>query len=472
MDQTLYVSLARRNLKGHFIHMKNSYLNDQAEALGLLEDLIGRAKNSGADAADAVFVEGVSLSKSTRMGKPEHLERSESRDIGLRVLIGKRQAMVSSSDTSREALEELAVRAVAMAKAVPEDPFCGLAEVNQLATDFPDVQSCDTFEPDADHLSDLASRAEQAALAVEGISNSEGGSAGWGFNTVAMAASNGFARAYANSSHSLSVSVIAGEGTEMEGDYDYTAAVFAADLESPEALGASAGGKAIKRLNPKKAETAAVPIVFDTRVSKSLVGHLSAAINGSSVARGASFLKDKMGERIFPQDINIVDDPLRKRGLKSRPFDGEGIVTRRMNLIENGHLKTWIMDLRSARQLGLKTTGHASRGTSSPPSPSSSNLYLEPGKMSLKELIADIKQGLYVNELIGFGVNGVTGDYSRGASGFWIENGEISYPVSEVTIAGNLNAMFANLSVADDLHFRYGIDAPTVRVEGMTVAGR
>jgi PmbA protein len=287
-----------------------------------------------------------------------------------------------------------------------------------------------------------------------------------------MAASNGFARAYANSSHSLSVSVIAGEGTEMEGDYDYTAAVFAADLESPEALGASAGGKAIKRLNPKKAETAAVPIVFDTRVSKSLVGHLSAAINGSSVARGASFLKDKMDERIFPQYINIVDDPLRKRGLKSRPFDGEGIITRRMNLIENGHLKTWIMDLRSARQLGLKTTGHASRGTSSPPSPSSSNLYLEPGKMSLKELIADINQGLYVNELIGFGVNGVTGDYSRGASGFWIENGEISYPVSEVTIAGNLNDMFANLSVADDLQFRYGIDAPTVRVEGMTVAGR
>jgi PmbA protein len=444
--------------------MKNTQQNDQAEALGLLEDLIRRAKKSGADGADAVFVEGVSLSKSVRMGKPEHLERSESRDIGLRVLIGKRQAMVSSSDTSREALEELAVRAVAMAKAVPEDPFC--------ATDFPDVESCDTFEPDADHLSDLASRAEEAALAVKGISNSEGGSAGWGFNTVAMAASNGFGRAYANSSHSLSASVIAGEGTQMEGDYDYTAAVFAADLESPEAIGKSAGRKAVKRLNPKKAETAAVPIVFDTRVSKSLAGHLSSAINGSSIARGTSFLKDKMGERIFPKGINIVDDPLRKRGLKSRPFDGEGIATQRLNLIEDGYLKTWVMDLRSARQLGLQTTGHASRGTSSPPSPSSSNLYLEPGEMSLEELMADIKQGLYVNELIGFGINGVTGDYSRGASGFWIENGEIAYPVSEVTIAGNLNDMFANLSVADDLQFRYGTDAPSVRVEGMTVAGR
>jgi PmbA protein len=219
-------------------------------------------------------------------------------------------------------------------------------------------------------------------------------------------------------------------------------------------------------------ETTAVPTVFDPRVSKSLVGHFSAAINGSTVARGASFLKGKMGKRIFPEGINIVDDPLRKRGLKSRPFDGEGVKTRLLNLIENGCLKTWVMDLRSARQLGLKTTGHASRGTSSPPSPSTSNLYLEPGKVSPEQLIKDIKHGLYVNELIGFGVNGVTGDYSRGASGFWIENGEISYPVSEVTIAGNLNDMFANLSVADDLQFRYGTDAPTVRIEGMTVAGR
>lgn len=472
MDQTLRVSLTRHNLEGHHILMKKSQQNDQAEALNLLESLITKAKSSGADAADAVFVEGISLSKSIRMGKPEHLERSENCDIGLRVLIGKRQAMVSSSDTSLEAMDELAMRCIAMAKAVPEDPFCGLAEVDQLATNFPDVQSCDTFEPDSDHLSDLASRAEQSALAIKGISNSEGASAGWGLNTVAMAASNGFARAYSNSSHSLSVSIIAGEGTEMEGDYDYTAAVFAADLDSPETLGASAGEKAIKRLNPKKAETAAVPIVFDPRVSKSLVGHFSAAINGSTVARGASFLKSKMGERIFPKGINIVDDPLRKRGLKSRPFDGEGVITRRLNLVENGCLKTWMMDLRSARQLGLQTTGHASRGTSSPPSPSSSNLYLEPGRESPEQLIKDIKNGLYVNELIGFGVNGVTGDYSRGASGFWIENGEISYPVSEVTIAGNLKDMFANLGVADDLQFRYGTDAPTVRIEGMTVAGR
>lgn len=452
--------------------MKQSQQNCQIDALNMLGDLIEKAKKSGADSADAVLVEGVSLSKSIRMGKPEHLERSESCDIGLRVLVGKRQAIVSSSDISTQAMEELAKRALAMAKAVPEDPFCGLAEIDQLATNFPDVESCDTFEPETAYLSDLASRAEQAALAVNGISNSEGASAGWGLSTVAVSASNGFSRAYANTSHTLSVSVIAGEGTDMESDYDYTAAVFASDLESPENLGKSAGMKAIKRLNPKKAKTAGVPIVFDPRVSKSLLGHFSAAINGAAVARGASFLKDKMGERVFPQEVNIVDDPLRKRGLNSRPFDGEGVNTQRLNLIEDGYLKTWILDLRSARQLGLQTTGHASRGTSSPPSPSSSNLYLEPGIVNPQQLMKDIKQGLYVNELIGFGVNGVTGDYSRGASGFWIENGEICYPVSEVTIAGNLNDMFANLRVADDLQFRYGTDAPTICVDGMTVAGR
>lgn len=451
--------------------MTDSLDKDQAEGLGLLEDLIGQATKAGADDCDAVFIKGVSLSKSVRLGKPEHLERSEGRDIGLRVFIGKRQAIVSSSDTSPEALGELSQRAVAMARAVPEDPYCGMAEPGQLATDIPDLESCDTFEPDAEHLGDLASRAEDAAMAIAGVTNSEGGSAGWGMYTVAMAGSNGFAHAYANSSHSLSASVIAGEGTEMERDYDYTAAVFAADMESPEAIGKSAGEKAIKRLHPKKVETASVPIIYDTRVSKSLLGHLSSAINGASIARGSSFLKDKMGTCVFAKGINIIDDPHRKRGLKSRPFDGEGVATKRLPLINDGELMTWLLDLRSARQLGLETTGHASRGTSSPPSPSVSNLYLEPGEASLEELMADIDQGFYVNELIGFGVNGVTGDYSRGASGFWIEEGKITYPVSEVTIAGNLIEMFANLSAANDLQFRYGIDAPSIRIDGMTVAG-
>ncbi len=451
--------------------MTDSQTKDQSEALGLLEDVIGQAKKAGADGCDAVFIKGVSLSKSVRLGNPEHLERSEGRDIGLRVFIGKRQAIVSSSDTAPEALMELSARAVAMARAVPEDPYCGLAEPGQLATSIPDLESCDSFEPDANHLSDLASRAEEAALDVAGVTNSEGGSASWSMYTVAMAGSNGFAQAYANSSHSLSASVIAGEGTEMERDYDYTAAVFAADMTSPEDIGRSAGEKAIKRLHPRKVETTAVPIIFDPRVSKSLVGHLSSAINGASIARGSSFLKDKMGERIFAKGINIIDDPHRKRGLKSRPFDGEGVATRRSYLIEDGELKTWVLDLRSARQLGLQTTGHAARGTSSAPSPSTSNLYLEPGALSPQELMADIGQGFYVTELIGFGINGVTGDYSRGASGFWIEDVKIAFPVSEITIASNLNDMFANLSAANDLEFRYGIDAPTLRVEGMTVAG-
>ena len=452
--------------------MSNDKLTvDQAQALELLSDLIGRAKKCGAETADAIYVNGISLSLSQRLGKPEHLERSEGADIGLRVLIGKRQAMVSSSDYSSEALDELCSRAVAMAKVVPEDPYCGLADADQLARHIADTDSYDPVEPTAEHLADLAKRAEEAAMAVAGVSNSEGGSASWGMNTVALAASNGFAQAYSNSRHSISASVIAGVGTGMERDYDYASTVYGEDLRTPEDIGKSAGEKAVKRLNPRKTKTTAVPVIFDTRVSGGMVSHLASAINGASITRGTSFLKDKLNERLFPAAINIFDDPHRKRGLKSRPFDAEGIETQKRALIENGVLKTWVMDLRSARQLGLETTGNAGRGTSSPPSPSSSNLYLEAGKLSPEELMADIKDGLYVTELIGFGVNGVTGDYSRGASGFWIENGEISHPVNEITIAGNLLDMFAELTAADDLVFRQGTDAPTIRIDGMTLAG-
>ena len=452
--------------------MSNDNLtNDQSQALDLLSDLIGRAKTAGAESADAIYINGISLTLAQRLGKPEHLERSEGADIGLRVLIGKRQAMVSSSDYSSEALDELCQRAVAMAKVVPEDPYCGLAEPGQLATEVPDLDSCDPAEPSAEHLTELAKRAEEAAMAVEGVSNSEGAQASWGMNTVALAATNGFARSYSNSRHSLSASVLAGVGTGMERDYDYASTVYGEDLRSPEDIGRSAGEKAVRRLNPQKCETTAVPVVFDPRVSGGLVGHLSSAINGTSIARGTSFLKDKMGEQLFPAGINIVDAPHRKRGLKSRPFDAEGIATQERKLIENGVLQTWVMDLRSARQLGLESTGNASRGPSSPPSPSSSNLYLEAGQATPAELMADIKEGLYVTELIGFGVNGVTGDYSRGASGFWIENGEITYAINEITIAGNLLDMFSHITAANDLVFRYGTDAPTVRIDGMTLAG-
>lgn len=446
-------------------------MNDHNNILSRLDDLIGDAKAAGADAADAVFVDAVSLSVSHRMGMRENLARAESADLGLRVFIGARQAMASSSDTSEAALAELVARAVAMARSVPEDRFCGLAESDQLATEFPDIEGCDVAEPDAGALGDRAKRAEDAARGVPGITNSEGAEAGWSRSTMAVVGSNGFSQCRSSSRHSIAVSVVAGENTGMERDYDYASTVFAADLPVPEAIGRSAGEKTVRRLKPRKAKSARVPVVYDPRVANSLLGHLAGAISGDSVARGTTFLKDKLGEKIFSDAVTIVDDPLRRRGLRSKSFDGEGIATARRNLIERGRLETWILDLRSARQLKMETTGHASRDTASPPSPSPTNLYLEAGTVTPKQLMTDIKSGFYVTDLMGFGVNGITGDYSRGASGFWIENGEIAYPVNEVTIAGNLKDIFACVTAADDLEFRYGTNAPTLRVDGMTVAG-
>ncbi len=443
----------------------------ETNALNVLSDVIARARRAGADAADAVLVEGTSMAHSQRLGKTEKLERSESYDLGLRVLFGKRQAIVSSNDRSASALGELVERAVTMARAVPEDPFCGIAEPDQIARDWPDLDTSDPEEPTPDALIARARAAEEAALAVAGVTNSEGAEASWSRAAVALAASNGFAGAYGDSGHSVSAAVLAGSGTGMERDYDYSSAVYAADLQDPAAIGKSAGERAVRRLGARKAATAKVPIVFDPRVSRSLVGHLIGAIVGPAIARGTSFLKDKLGERIFPAAISIIDDPHRRRGLRSKPFDGEGIANRRRAIIENGVLTTWLLDLRSARQLSLATTGHASRGTSSPPSPSPTNLWLEPGAVTAQELIGDIDRGFYVNELMGMGVNGVTGDYSRGAAGFWIENGKLAYPVSEVTIAGNLKSMFQELTAASDLEFKTGNDAPTLRVDGMMLAG-
>jgi PmbA protein len=437
----------------------------------LLGNLLDRAKAAGADSADALFVESISLSVARRLGNPENLERSESADLGLRAFVGKRQAIVSSSDTSDSALDELVTRVVAMAKSVPEDPYCGLADRDQLATDIPDLDMCDDLEPDANVMEGWAQEAEDAARAVEGVSNSEGAEAGWGKYSVALASTNGFSQSYSRSGFSLSASVLAGSGTEMERDYDYSSAVYASDLTAPREIGRSAGEKAVRRLNPRKVETGQVPVVYDPRVSRSIIGHLAGAVSGTAVARGTTFLKDSLEKEIFSTSVNIIDDPLRKRGLRSKPFDGEGLATRPLNIIDKGRLTTWVLDLRSARQLGMQSTGHASRGTSGPPSPSMSNLYLEAGAQSPKELIKNITSGFYITELIGFGVNQVTGDYSRGASGFWIENGEITYPVSEVTVAGKLVNMFANITPASDLEFRYGTDAPTLLIEGMTVAG-
>lgn len=445
---------------------------NQEQDLQRLDDLIAKAKAAGADTADAILISSASLSVSRRLGNPEHLERSESADVGLRVFVGKKQAIVSSSDLSADGLGELPLRAVAMARSVPEDPFCGLADPELLAGDTPDLDMYDAGEPTAETLIDWAARAEETALAVPGVTNSEGGQAGWSTTAVALAATNGMVRAYRRSQFSIAASVLAGEGTGMERDYDFSSAVHAADLAAPEDIGRAAGEKAVRRLNPRQVETTQVPVIYDPRVSRSLLGHLAGGISGTAVARGTTFLKDRMGQRIFPEGLVVMDDPLRRRGLRSKPFDAEGVATEPRKIIDDGALTTWILDLRSARQLGLQTTGHATRGPSSPPGPAPTNFYLAPGTQSPKELLAGIASGFYVTELIGMGINMITGDYSRGASGFWIENGELTYPVSEVTVAGNLNGIFANLSVANDLEFRYGTDAPTVRIDGMTVAGK
>ena len=439
--------------------------------IDLLAEVIDRAIKAGADAADAVLFDSASVSVARRLGALEHLERTESSDIGLRVLVGHRQAVVSGSDRAPAALAELVERAVAMARTVPEDPYCGLADANQIATSIPDLDSFDATEPSAEQLTEWAARAEDAARAHPGITNSEGAQADWGRSSVALAASNGFSGSYMLSRFGVSVSVIAGEGTAMERDYDMWSSVFAADLPDPESIGRSAAERTVRRLGAKRIPSAQMPVVYDPRVARGLVGHLASAINGAAVARGTTFLKDRMAEAIFPESVTIVDDPLRPRGLRSKAFDGEGLPTARRAVVENGRLRTWFLDLRTARQLGLASTGHASRGTSSPPSPASTNLYMEPGAPSPAELIADIKDGFYVTELIGMGVNMVTGDYSRGAAGFRILNGEITHAVNEVTVAGNLTDMFAHLSAADDLTLRYGTDAPTIRIDGMTVAG-
>lgn len=445
---------------------------EQDDALNLLDDLIGRARVAGAEAADAVCVESASLAAAQRLGKPERLERAESADVGLRVLVGHRQAIVSSTDRSPGALIELVERAVAMARTVPEDPYCGLANAEQLATAFPALDIADGREPTAGELVERAQRIESAARAVAGVTNSEGAEASWNRARVAMAASNGFRGSYTATRHSVIVAVVAGKGMAMERDYDYMSAVYGGDLDGAEEIGRRAGERAVRRLKPRKARTAKVPVVFEPRVANTLLGHLAQAINGAAIARGTSFLKDKLDRPVFAAGISVIDDPLRSRGLRSRPFDGEGVAARRREIIADGKLTTWILDLRSARQLKLTTTGHAARGPSSPPSPAATNLYLEPGAVTPAELIADIDAGFYVTELMGFGLNPVTGDYSRGASGFWIDKGEIAYPVSEVTVAGNAKDMFLNLTPADDLEFRFGTDAPTVRIEGMTVAGR
>jgi PmbA protein len=444
---------------------------DQA-LLDVAHRLVELARRAGAEEADVLALAGTTISVAVQDGHADKIERSESTDIGLRVIIGKREAVVSGSRFDAESLERLANRAVDMARAAPPDETAGLADPRLLARDLPDLDLCDETPVEADALIEAARRGEAAGLEVAGVTRSSGASASASRRDVALVASNGFAGGYRRTSHGISVSMVAGEGTAMERDYDYSSATHAGDIAPPETIGRTAGERAVRRLEPRKVATCRVPVVYEQRIAGGLVGHLAAAVNGTAIARGTSFLKDRLGTAVFPSGLRIVDDPLRRRGLASRPFDAEGAATALRAVVEDGVLATWLLDCRTARKLGLATTGHAARGTSSSPSPSASNIHLMPGAHTPADLIGSVARGFFVTELIGMGVNGVTGDYSRGAAGFWIENGEIAYPVSEVTIASNLIDMYARLAAADDLVFRASVNAPTVLIEEMTVAGR
>lgn len=447
-------------------------LLDQSALSTLAHRLVEAAKKAGADAADAVAVRGVSHGVEVRDGKVESSERSEGDDVGLRVFVGKRQAVISTNDVSGDNVAQLAERAVAMARVAPDDQYVGLADPELLARDFPQLDLLDPVTPSVKELERRAVEAEQAALAVHGVTKSSGASASTGIGGMVLVTSTGFHGAYLRSSQSISMTAITGDGTNMERDYAYSSALHASDLESPAAVGKLAGERTVARANPRKVASCKVPVVYDPRVSNTLVGHIVGAANGASIARKTSFLKDSLGKQLFSSNIRIIDDPLRVRGLRSQSFDAEGVAVKRLAIIDEGVLTTWLLDCATARELGMTTTGHAHRGVSSSPSPGAYNLHMEAGEPTPEELIADIKEGFYVTDLIGSGVNGVTGDYSRGAGGFWIENGKLTYAVSEITIAGHLFDIFKSLQPANDLKFTYGVNAPTVRVEGLTIAGR
>ena len=436
-----------------------------------LSDFVGKACSAGADAADAVMISSVSLNASWRLGQNEGVERAESSDLGLRVLVGQGQAIVSSTNMQDDALNELIERAVTMARSAPEDPYCGLPEPSQFLNEAIDLDLADSEMPSSTALLDLAALAEDAAREVPGITNTEGAEASAAESAITLANSAGFAEGYLATSFGISASVIAGSDTQMERDYEYCSSRHYGDLEAATEVGKRAGERAVNRLNPRKIKSQQVPVVFDPRLSGGFPRLLAGLISGAAISRGTSILKDKMNETVFAADIDIIDDPLRKRGLSSRPFDGEGIRGKSRKIIQNGVLRTWLLDTRSARQLELVSTGHASRGTSTPPSPAPTNLYMSPGPISRDDLIESIDSGFYVTEMMGMSFNSLTGDYSRGASGFWIENGELIHPVNEMTVAGNIKDMFLNLTPADDLTFRYGVNAPTLRIDGMTVAG-
>jgi PmbA protein len=435
-------------------------------------DIVRRARLAGADAADAVFAADAASEVSVRLGKLEDVGRSEAEELGLRVFVGQRSASVSTTDLSPAAMDALVERAVAMAREAPEDQWAGLAPEARLMHGAPPLLDlADDAEVSPADLRALAQEAEDAARAVAGVTNSEGGGASAAASVWALATSHGFAGAYATTSYAVSASVIAGEGGAMQRDYAFHSARHRSRLDAPADIGRQAGERAVARVGPGRVESAAMPVVFDPRVGGSLIGHLVGAISGQAIARRTSFLLDALGTPVFAPGIAIRDDPHRPHGLRSRPFDGEGLPVSPVDLVADGVLETWLLDSAAARQLGLEPTGHAARGVGGAPGVTTSNLFMEAGKVPVETLIGDIARGVYVIELIGQGVNAVTGDYSRGAAGFLIEDGRLSRPVAEFTVAGNLKDMYRALTPASDLVFRYGTNVPTLRVDGMTVAG-
>ncbi|EAQ12695.1 microcin-processing peptidase 1 [Maritimibacter alkaliphilus HTCC2654] len=446
----------------------------KAKLDSLTQQLLDAARKAGADNADALAVAGTSLSIDVLKGALEHAERSEGVDIGLRVMVGHRQANVSASDTSADTIEEMAQRAVAMAREAPEDPTIGLADPSQYARDW-DLAALEladpSDEPAPDALEEDARTAEQAALGVEGVSQVQATSAGYGRTDIFLATSNGFAGGYGRTTRAVSLAAISGTGAEMEREFNGESRIFQTDLPSAEEIGRIAGERAAARKGAKQPPTGTYPVLFDERVSASIIGHLLGAINGASIVRGSSFLRDRMGQQVLPAHLSIIEDPLRVRANGSRPFDGEGLPTGRRALVENGVLNGWVLDLATARKLGLESTANAGRGTGAPPSPGVSNMYLTPGDKTHADLMSDMGTGLLVTGLIGSTVNPNTGDYSRGASGFWVENGEIAYPVNECTIANNLIDMLLRIIPANDAEPHKSRQVPSLLIEGMTLAG-
>ena len=439
----------------------------------LAEQMVSRAQALGATGADALAMEADAFQVQVRLGEVENTTGARDKGIGLRVFHGHRQASASTSDFSPEGVERLVQDTVALARLTEEDPFSGLADPQPL-TEFPELDLDDGgTDLSMDQRIDLALRAERAAMDADPrINNSEGASFDSSRGLVAYANSNGFSGSFHTSSYGLSAVPVATDGEGMQRDYWFSSRRHLADLENPEAVGAEAARRVLRRLGARKVSTCEVPIVFDRQMASGLLGHLVSATSGNAIYKGASFLADRIGGRVLPEGMDVIDDPLRPRGLGSRPFDGEGVACSRLELVSGGILKSYLLDSYAARKLSMTTTGSASRGLGGSPAPSSSNCYLAPGSHDPEAIIASVERGLYVTELIGFGVNGVTGDYSRGAAGMWIENGELAFPVEEVTISGNLLDMYAAIEmVGNDLDFTRRVTAPTLKVGRMTLAG-